>query len=414
MPQQPPRTFTAGEARLQRGVALRQVGGIALVELLRLVQLGVALRRRVRAQAADPPHPRLAAGDRVLEVRRVGAVDHVVGGRAVGRVVDLLDRAAERLAARQAAVGLERERDHRRQPDRRSRPRDADRLLGVGHRDRGDHVRRRVGERADLDGVVALGLLGGEHRLGGVAVALGADAAADHDRRPALVLGAELLHQRDRLPVERVELLGRVAELGRPARAGPPGRALEHEADARARGRRSRIGRVVEPQRSVPSSSFSRSNAAKSGSSRPWWKISVVSMPPSVRKRPPSSWGRRSRYTSRTYHLGQAPFQERPVAGVHLERERVAVRRGRLVAALEPAEEDRRGRRGAGGSRAARSARSARGRAPGRRPSRRRRRGSARRSATARAAPARRRAPRSAASRSGSSRWSAAIAACSW
>ena len=230
----------------------------------------------------------------------------------------------------------------------------------------------------------------------------------------ALVLGAELLHQRDRLPVERVELLGRVAELRRPARAGPPGRALEHEADAPvARAARHRA-RSTSGSASVPSSSFSRSNAAKSGSSRPWWKISVVSMPPSVRKRPPSSWGRRSRYTSRTYHLGEAPFQERPVAGVHLERERVAVGRGRLVAAARAGGGSRRGRRGAGGSRAGRSARRARARAPGRRPSPRRRRGSARRSATARAAPARRRAPRSAASRSRSSRWSAAIAACTW
>ena len=56
----------------------------------------------------------LAAAEHVLEVRRVRAVDHVVGGRGAGRVVDLLDRVAERLAARQPPVGLHRERDHHR------------------------------------------------------------------------------------------------------------------------------------------------------------------------------------------------------------------------------------------------------------------------------------------------------------
>src|SRR5215212_1914751 len=67
--------------------------------------------------------------------------------------------------------------------------------------------------------------------------------------------------------------------------------------------------------------------------------MSTVSIPPSVRKRPPSSCGSRSRYTSRTYHLGQAPFQERPVADVHLQRERIPVGGGRLLVTFQAPEE---------------------------------------------------------------------------
>ena len=89
----------------------------------------------------------------------------------------------------------------------------------------------------------------------------------------------------------------------------------------------------------MPSSSLSSAKAANCGQIDPVVEDQRVSMPPSVRNRPPSSCGRRSRCTSRTYHLGQAPFQEGPVARVHLECECIAVGRGRFVGALEPAEE---------------------------------------------------------------------------
>ena len=71
--------------------------------------------------------PRRAAVERRLEVRRVGAVDHEVGRRAVGRVVDLGDRVAERLTGRQPAVGLDGERHDDRQADRGGGTGDADR-----------------------------------------------------------------------------------------------------------------------------------------------------------------------------------------------------------------------------------------------------------------------------------------------
>jgi len=57
----------------------------------------------------------------------------------------------------------------------------------------------------------------------------------------------ELLHQRDRLAVERVEPVERVTDLGRPVRARPPGGCLEDEADA-ALAREDGVGRVVEAE----------------------------------------------------------------------------------------------------------------------------------------------------------------------
>src|SRR3954465_139989 len=67
--------------------------------------------------------------------------------------------------------------------------------------------------------------------------------------------------------------------------------------------------------------------------------MSTVSIPPSVRNTPPSSCGSRSRSTSRTYHLRQAPFQERPVADVHLQRECIAIRGGGLLVPFQAPEE---------------------------------------------------------------------------
>ncbi len=191
----------------------------------------MAQRGRVRAQAADPRRPGLVRREHGLEVRGVRAVDHVVGGRPSGGFVDLLDRVAEGLAVRQAAVGFEGERDRGRQSHVPRRLRQADRLVRVGHRDRGDHVRRRVGERPDLRGVVIPCVVCAQDLRGVVAVALRPDAAADDHRRVVRAgRAAQLLHQLDRPTVEGVELLRGHAEAVRPVRTGAPGRALQHKA----------------------------------------------------------------------------------------------------------------------------------------------------------------------------------------
>jgi hypothetical protein len=95
------------------------------------------------------------------------------------------------------------------------------------------------------------------------------------------------LEEGDRLAVQTDEVLGAVADLGRPARARAPGRALKDEAEPALTGERD-IRLVVVAQRLGPGLVLSRSNAANIGRSIPWWKISTVSIPPSVRNRPPS------------------------------------------------------------------------------------------------------------------------------
>ena len=231
VPQQPPSTVTAGNRLAQCGVLGGEIGRITLVQLGRLVELGVALRGCVRAQANEALPPWAVLFQRLGEVRRVRTVDHEVRGAGIRRGVHLFDRLAQRLARRKPAVGLDGERDRRRNTRRRRGTHDTDRLLGVGHRDCGDLVGRRVRERADLHRVVMLGLLG-RHRVAGVvAVPARADAAAHHDgdavRRRSR---PDLLCERHRRAVGGVELLGRVPELGTPVRVRAPRGCLDNEA----------------------------------------------------------------------------------------------------------------------------------------------------------------------------------------
>ena len=196
VPQQPPSTFSSRQALAEVAVLGAELLRVAVVELGRLVELGMALGRGVGADAGDPAAPLARLGDDVVEVGRVGAVDHEVGGSAAGLAVDLLDRLAERLAVGQPAVGLDRERDRDRHPGGLRRARDPDRLLGVGHRHRGDHVGRGLGEGADLGRVVSCASSAdiSDSRL--VAVAARPDDRVDHDRRlGALGLGLERLRE---------------------------------------------------------------------------------------------------------------------------------------------------------------------------------------------------------------------------
>jgi hypothetical protein len=132
------------------------------------------------------------------------AVDHEVRGRGVRSRVDLLDRLAERLAARQAPVCLERERDDDRQADVARGSNDAERLVSA-------------------------------HRLGrDVPVAARPDAAGDDDRRPIIgrVLVAQRLEQSNGAAVEVGELSRRVSDPARPVGIRAPGRRIQHDAYA--------------------------------------------------------------------------------------------------------------------------------------------------------------------------------------
>ena len=233
VPQQPPRTRRFGSRPAQLAVLLGELGGVAGVQLGGGVELGVGQRRRVGADAADPCRPRRVRVEHGGEVGGVGAVDHVVGGVAAGGVVDGGDGVTESVAGGQGSVGLDGERDDHRHADIARSEGDADRLGGVGHRDRRDQVGLRVGEGPCLQAVVGPGLLDRHQLCGVVAVTAWPDAAADDHRRvgafPAMPSTDE---QVDGGLVDRAQLLCRVGLAGGPVGRRSPCRRLQHDADA--------------------------------------------------------------------------------------------------------------------------------------------------------------------------------------
>jgi len=100
-----------GQRGRQRAVFAAQLAGVAAVEVLGFVELGVAAARGIGTDAGDPPDPLAACLELRREVTRVGAVDHQVLGGGAGLGVESLDRLAQRFAARQPPVGLDREGD---------------------------------------------------------------------------------------------------------------------------------------------------------------------------------------------------------------------------------------------------------------------------------------------------------------
>jgi len=85
VPQQPPRTFTRGRLGLSAGVPLAQVGRIALVQLRRLLELGVAPSSFERALAE-----KLLPG-----VKSALGSDPYAAAEASGRRLSLEDALAE-------------------------------------------------------------------------------------------------------------------------------------------------------------------------------------------------------------------------------------------------------------------------------------------------------------------------------
>ena len=200
MPQQPQHAEVGKRGR-QGGVFAAHLLGVAAVEVLGLVELGVAAARGVGADGAG------------------------LGVEARGRLL-------QRLTARQPPVGLDREGDRDRQPGGAGGARHPDRLLDVGERVGGDHRDPGRGQRRDLRRVVALGFLGAQLPRRPVGVALGTEGAADGDRRRrALPFLAQALAELGGFAVDLGQPPRRVAEPLPPVRAGAPGRRVEGEAD---------------------------------------------------------------------------------------------------------------------------------------------------------------------------------------
>ena len=159
-----------------------------------------------------------------------------------------------------------------------------------------DHVGGGAGEHVDLRAWYASASLRRHAAFGHIAVAARTDAAADHDwsprrfrsslRTPRAGGSPGGWPRRARRPCSRAS---------RPSPAGPPRGALEDQA-GREPCRDLRIRSKVLAERRFTLRRPEEVKAAKSGSSSPSWKISVVSMPPSVRNIRRPSCGRLSRY----------------------------------------------------------------------------------------------------------------------
>ena len=132
VPQQPPITVTDGSSGRSAAPSAPSPAGSPSSRSVASSSSAWLARRGVRPQPRDPLAPAPARRQRGGEVRRVRAVDHVVGDRPERLGVDLLDRVAERLAVRQPPVGLDGERDDRGEPGRVGGAGDAGRLARHG------------------------------------------------------------------------------------------------------------------------------------------------------------------------------------------------------------------------------------------------------------------------------------------
>jgi hypothetical protein len=145
----------------------------------------------------------------------VGAVDHEGHDRAVCGAVHSDDRLLDRVTARQAAVGLDREPDVDRKSRSSRRARDTDGLVDIGQRERRRLRAPGVGERPDLCGVVVHGLACIHDECRPVRVATRPDGRLDDDVSAIGRLEHFVTHGLDKLDgsaVYRREIVALVAE----------------------------------------------------------------------------------------------------------------------------------------------------------------------------------------------------------
>ena len=246
VPQQPPTTVTFGSRGRNAAICAASSFGSPSSRSPDSSSSAWLFTEALAAEAPDPLDPHRAVLDDVREVRRVRAVDHEVGGCVVRLRIDLLDRIAQGLAARQAAVGLDRERDGDGYSGcrcRLDRPRS---LLGIGHRQHAHQVGAARGECLDLTGVVPLGHRRRHAIRGLVSVTTRTDRAADENRRGAVA--AQLVDQSHRVEVDLLERLLGVPELLAPVAVRTPGGGVEEQPDTLFAGKRDVFPVVVAEQ----------------------------------------------------------------------------------------------------------------------------------------------------------------------
>src|SRR5919199_6614637 len=193
----------------------------------------MAHTRGVRPKTTDTLHPRLISfHDDLVEVARMGTVDHEVGGVARGGVVNLHYCVSQGLARREPPVGLDCEGEDHGHVHLLGGSRYADCLFSVVHGDGGHQVGRGACERLDLHAMVVLGFLVGHSVVHYISVAARTDTPADDDWcSGGFVVASDLLYQANGLRVRFCQTVFGIAEFLAPVRVGPPRGGLENETD---------------------------------------------------------------------------------------------------------------------------------------------------------------------------------------
>ena len=167
-------------------------------------------------------------------MRRVRAVDHIIGWCIVGCCIYFADRRAQCLLARQTAIGLDGEGNHDRRGASLGGPRDANGFGRVGHGDRGDHVGTRAQHRADLFIMISFGNVRPHQLARDIAITPRADAARDKHRKITAGIGcAQVDHHRNRRCIGGLQFSLGIAQPVAPVTTGAPGRAFQDEAETR-------------------------------------------------------------------------------------------------------------------------------------------------------------------------------------
>jgi hypothetical protein len=97
------------QSALEMSVLQSELTRVADIKVGRLIQFGMTHARGIRTKAANSLDEWFPFSEHVLEVSRMGAVDHVVAGIPRRRPVDLFYRSLQRLTGWKPPIGLDRE-----------------------------------------------------------------------------------------------------------------------------------------------------------------------------------------------------------------------------------------------------------------------------------------------------------------
>jgi hypothetical protein len=236
--QGPRQAFVAG-AQFQRVTRIQ--GGA-------IVQLRVALAGGICAQTANAIQPGTFVRENMFKVRRMRAVDLVVGGISATLRIHLFYGGTQRLTGRQVSVGFHGEGYGDRHAPLARGFNYPQRLFHIIQRVGGHQIRRCIGKGAHLQTVIIAGLCWAHQLSYFITIAARAYDAA-YDQRPylRLPLSAQIFQQGNRPAVDFRQLRLIVSQVRTPIGVCPPGGGLQYQA-AFLLSSYVRIAAVIAPQ----------------------------------------------------------------------------------------------------------------------------------------------------------------------